>query len=423
MARRAHDLGAVAAGLSLCLASARAVAGSAPTASSAPREQIPEPNEAQLDWEQPIGCLPQPQGGVLYAQCDHARKICLYHDGCLTGTSGPGCVGLERTKGCTAPPEPQVTQALLEARGYRFVRARAEAPNGWMRDERGRVFQVEFDMNRRIWLGARWLPGVGQGGRQELGRAGLELGLRAETLSDDTRLRHRFHVLNGELTLNPLAVDAMLLRYDASKESEHPLMRVTTFWPPARHDLFMNIGPWVDLLGVELRPRGSEDETHLRFAGAGLVWDLWHAPELTSFARLRLGAAAEDLYVDRPEVGHRLALTPVAHLETDVMLGRAGMHRVTVAAGYEPPLVWDKPGEAAPEARHRFRGEAAYELIVLAINDQPVTVRMAAEGGYRTDVEQGAGWDLRGGLGLRFNLWAPGPPGGLREQIREARGE
>ena len=35
---------------------------------------------------------------------------------------------------------------------------RADAPYGWQRDERGRVFQVNFDLRKRLYFGAAYTP-------------------------------------------------------------------------------------------------------------------------------------------------------------------------------------------------------------------------------------------------------------------------
>lgn len=383
----------------------------------------PAASPEQLRWDQPIRCLRGPKGRQLFVQCDVDRKRCLFHDGCIPGTSGARCERMERLAGCGAWQNDELTYQELRKRGMRFEAARAESPPGWTRDERGRVFQTEFDMNRRGWLGARYRPSYGPQDRYEVGRVGFETGLRAEWLSDDTRTRHRVHLLEGELTINPLGARALLLRYDTSRESGEPLLRITTFWPPERHDLYMNLGWFAEAGGLEFRPRSSQDETLLRFVGAGLTWDLWHSLELDSYARLRVGAAFEDLYLDRDDLNHRLALTPLAWLESDVLFDPAGLHRLTVRSGIEPPLIWLDDEHALPSFRVRFLNEAAYELVVVAINDQPLSLRIAASGGYRSDLDgEASGWELGGAAGLRVNFWAPAPDPDDRQRVQELRG-
>jgi hypothetical protein len=56
----------------------------------------------------------------------------------------------------------------------------------------------------------------------------------------------------------------------------------------------------------------------------------------------------------------------------------------------------------------RLRAKLQYEAIVLAINDQPLTLKLAAGGEKRDDIfgvpDQ---WAFVMDAGLRFSLWAP----------------
>ena len=392
--------------------------------------QSPSPPNAEpgdepvLDWSKPILCLSDDRGTRIYTQCDLDHKRCLFHDGCVPGTSGKGCVPLDRIKGCTDFGSGGQIYQELRRDGVRFVRAGAETPPGWQRDTEGRVFQTHFDMNRRLWLGAHWLPSYGSPDRYELGSVGFDTGLRVEWLSESTRVRHRLHVANGELWINPLGARGTLLRYDGSIESESPLLRVTTFWPPERHDLYANIGWFSEAVGVEFRPRGSQDETLLRVLGAGPTWDLWHSNDLGSFLRVKLGAALDDLMLTGGEqVAHRWTLTPLTGVELDVLIDEQGLHRLSGSSGFELPLVWDG---AAPEPAptYRFLNELAYELVVLAIDDQPLSLRVAVGGGYRNDLlEAASGWELTGSAGMRFSFWAPAPDASDARRIVEVRGQ
>jgi len=58
--------------------------------------------------------------------------------------------------------------------------------------------------------------------------------------------------------------------------------------------------------------------------------------------------------------------------------------------------------------RQRLRARLQYEAVVLAINDQPLTLKVAAGGEKRNDLlgvpDQ---WAFVMDAGLRFSLWAP----------------
>lgn len=54
-----------------------------------------------------------------------------------------------------------------------------------------------------------------------------------------------------------------------------------------------------------------------------------------------------------------------------------------------------------------MKGRVAYEAIVFALNDYPVTFLAELRGAWRTDVPALPGLELVGQTGLRFSLWAP----------------
>lgn len=275
-------------------------------------------------------------------------------------------------------------------------------PPGWQRDERGQLFQVNFDLNRRFWLGSQWLFAAGD---TDVDGVELDVGLRGDAVSWDARKRYRFHGLLGSLTLDPLTLRATLFRADASYDHEEPILRITTFFgAPKRHDLFLAIGWWGDLLTVEHHPRGSAPETQLRVVGGGPTWDLWQDADLTSFVRLRAGANLEHHFVRSSGGYSAWALAPLAYLEADITFDRGGFHHLLFASGFEGVFVLD----GTPELQKRFVNEVGYEVIVLAINDQPVTLRAVVGGGYREDLAVGpSGWEVTARVGLRTSLWAP----------------
>jgi hypothetical protein len=389
------------------------------------------PPRVQLSWNLPVTCLMDGTGVVrLRYQCPAAsgdgetEVVCRYSGGREVREDGGDGPELERTQPCayydtiTYRGLAELLQERLPP-GARLVPAIAEAPPGWRRDERGRVFQVNFDLYRRVYLGTRWLPALVSPTGLQLGRVGLEVGSRIEVLSDDLRTRYRLQVLTGEVLLNPLGVTGTFLRFDASRDAEDPLLRITTFWgTPARHDLYADVAGWFDVLGVDYRPRNSVDEIQLRFLAGGFTWDFWHAADMYSYVRLRGGVAFDDLYLDRDGVDNRLALTPVVSVEGDFTFDADGFHHLTFVSAWEAPLVWREDG-GVPAFTQRFLNEAAYEVIFLAINDQPLTFRVAVGGGYRDDVESPArGWELTAGAGLRFSFWVP-----AREEVSEVLAE
>jgi hypothetical protein len=70
------------------------------------------------------------------------------------------------------------------------------------------------------------------------------------------------------------------------------------------------------------------------------------------------------------------------------------------------------PDEVGARAQ-RLRARLRYETILLAINDQPLSLRLDAGSEKRSDIPGLADrWALVANAGLRFSLWAPPRPAG-----------
>jgi len=380
-----------------------------------------------LDPRAPILCMYDERGLPVRVQCDapsHPGQ-CLVASACVPGTGGAGtCQWLERLRGCDQPADAEATLAQLVGDRTR-VSARADVIDGWWRDELGRVFQVEFDLNRRFWLGARWIATAHEGEVAALDGAGFDSGFRVDVLHDDLATRTRFRFLESDVTLAPLTLYARLLAVDSSSDGDEPFLRVTTFvGEPRRHDVYLTAGYWTELLAVEHAPRGSVDDTFVRFTGAGITWDLWHDADMTSFVRLRGGAALDEALRDGHDAA--LAVTAVAAFEAELGFDRGGFHRLTLSSVYEAPW-FDDPLTAGDDLeRHtRWSNEIAYELVLVAIDDQPITLVAGVQGGFRDDLGDPAhnGWEVSASAGLRVSLWAPAPDHEARERAEARRAD
>jgi hypothetical protein len=57
---------------------------------------------------------------------------------------------------------------------------------------------------------------------------------------------------------------------------------------------------------------------------------------------------------------------------------------------------------------NKLKGVVAYERVLVAINDQPLSLRLSLSGLARDDLAGGArNVELGGTAGLRFSFWAP----------------
>jgi len=296
-------------------------------------------------------------------------------------------------------------------------------PPGFFRDVDGRVFQVGFDLNQRFWLGLGYRHLFFEDASDGGGLA-LDLGFRVDSLSGDTRKKTRWRVLEMDFvptTKGRLRLEGSLMRFDTSTIGDRPFLKLTTFvGGPARHDLYLQGGWWMDLLGLEYRQRHGvtpSDETRLRFGAVGVHWDLWQDADLTSYVRLKVGGAVDSRFADE-EVA-KVSLTPVAALEGEVTFDDAGFHHLTFGSSAELELGPMTRGALDP--KWRFDNRLAYEVIALAIDDQPISLRLGGRATHREGVVDGGGWELAAEASLRMSFWVPPRDLAARDEARRVR--
>ena len=104
----------------------------------------------------------------------------------------------------------------------------ADVPFGFYRDQQGRLMQVSFDLQQRLWLGVAYAPRRRSSGTVEIAPAAFEFGAAYEVTTPDGHTRHRFRVLDGEARLHPFGFDVTAFRYDLSHHYDDPIVRITT---------------------------------------------------------------------------------------------------------------------------------------------------------------------------------------------------
>lgn len=335
-------------------------------------------------------------------QCDDREKTCLWAPDGELDRQGRVKRDLERAQSCV--PVPASALAERRARGYRMVRALPDAPYGWERDERGRVFQVNFDLKRRLYLGAAWAP-QRRGGQSDLGRTAIDFGVLVWEHLHRSRspTRHRVRLVEGQARIAPYSGELVLAHYDVSRHYDNPLLRITTFvGRPRRSDLTLHLGAWLEAGGVEMHGGELGNARLWRLATAQATLDVWQSADLESFARVRAGVGVEGASQDG--ASDRTAVTPGGALESELTLDRRGFHHIGAEVAHERPRYVD----GADGSAQRTRAQVHYEVIVLAVNDQPLSLRLSAGADRRDDL---AGlddrWALTAQAGLRFSLWAP----------------
>jgi hypothetical protein len=354
-----------------------------------------------LKWDVPSRCLVR--GDVYYrAQCDEKERRCLVAPDGELDPDGVATARLERAPECVGPP---LLITDLTSRGYAIVPALAEAPPGWYRDERQRVMQVDFDLNTRFYLGGGGLfvsDGPWSGNAVIAGGGRWD---RPFTWWDAPGLA-RMHFLEGWASADGNHGELLVFGVDASRVYPTPLLRITTFFgKPRRFDPPLYFGLWAEGLRMEfLETDGGEAFDRTMMANGAVTVDLWRSKDLADFVRVRVGAGYEEAMG-----GDWSSFVPHAAVEGELTLGRNGFHHVRASALSE----WltnsgDGLDARLAENRSRLTVKGEYEVILFALNNQPVSFALEAKATKRDDVpDYATGWIVQGGAQLRFSLWAP----------------
>lgn len=396
------------AGSALLVPRQYGVAGSLDPQGRPPVEPLPDGELPLMRWDEPVSCgflqpTPDVPSGHFRIQCDETKRVC--HVAALRELSDEGVEGFEpltRVQECAVFPSDDWGRRFND--GYRYVRAIAEAPPGWVRDARGRVMQVNFDLHRRIYIGGGYSPLRLNDGSTDVTRYRTEFGVRVEFPGDDGEpTLHRLHILESELFFDTYSADVTLIRYDYSADRQAPFLRVTSFFgTPRRLDLNLDASGYFKALQLEWIRRNNETNSFLTLGDAEVVFDLWHSKDLVSYVRIRAGAA-----VEQDALRRFLSAKPVAAFEGDLTLDSDGFHHLTFMAQAEK-LFFDPEVPGRVRNPQRLRAKAAYEVIFIAINDQPLSLIAEGRATYRDDLPAyDPGWEYSGTVGLRFSFWAP----------------
>ena len=359
-----------------------------------------------MDTDHPVMCLRDASDLVWRIQCDPRTRVCLYAPNEELDSTGGRVKGLERARTCEL--DAPFDRKAMEAQGFTFVAGRVDAPYGWMRDERQRVFQVNFDLRRRMYFGVAYTPQKIMDNPLQSTRTSVDFGLFVYNYLSDgkTPTRHRLRLFEGAVHMQPFSAEVVVAHYDMSHRFLDPLLRITTFvGTPARHDLVLDLGMWSEVGSLELHQTPMGNSQLWRHATAQVTLDLWQSSDLDSFARIRTGLGLEG---QRDDVnGYRSAVTESSAFDLDWVLDPAGFHNLRFEISHEIPRYFTTTATTGQYVQ-RFKANLQYEQIILAINDQPLSLTAAAGGQKRNDLPGVPDtWAFVFDLGLRFSLWAP----------------
>ncbi len=398
----------------------RAAPGAAPAPVLPPPRLVPATADLRaaagaqtLRWGVPSRCLERPTG-AWRVQCDPSTKTCLGAPDAELGPDGEPRAPLDRAPPCE---QPAVREGDLARQGFAIVPGLAESPPGWKRDERQRVMQVNFDLHRRLWLGG----GYALGGSQPWSRQGqVAAGIRTDVPFEwmGAPALARVSVLDGWAATDGSAGEIVGLVVDASRAYPTPLLRLTTFvGKPRRYDPPLYFGLWAEVARFEtlkvpdaaILAGPTRRYDRQAAAAAAVTLDLWRSRDLGSFVRLRGGAG----YETANDWAGGESWVPSGGAEADLTLDGGGFHHLRallLAEAIRPAHALD-PAVVAPglqRNRARYTAKAEYEVVVLAVNDQPLSLVLDLRAQKRDDVPgYPTGWLTQAVASARFSLWAP----------------
>lgn len=402
------------------LAALTAFAAGALWPSVARSEDLP-----QIRWDKPVVCMRNTAGEEVRVQCaepppvaeGEGKKPGARRFTCLVAPNAMRAYGgeLDRVQECSRNDEPDAYRKLV-ASGAQMVSAIAEAPPGYARSEAGRVYQVKFDLLNRVYLGVNWQPTFNRGGLGlesfNLGRAQAEMGISLSVLSPRGRSRHDMKILDGSAALDDMELKGMLFSYDYQHMHRRPAFWITSFiGPPQVFDVTPRLGWGFRLVTINDRPPAFRNTFDLEVAEAHLSWNPWQSNDMFSHLRFEVGGDFGKFWEDRGLLAKGLETGAwyagiTSAVKSRFSLGEGGLHYIFLDVAYHRPTFVESTYSG--ESIHRVRASMAYEAIVLAVNDQPVSLRVAAIGSSRQDPATGAqSFEATALAGLRVSFWAP----------------
>jgi hypothetical protein len=385
--------------------------GIAAAASPARADEIP-----RLRWDRPVRCMTGPDGKMVRVQCDndaHPTECLVAPNFSAEGTE------LRRVSECSVITDPKA-YAILSHTGARMTAAVAEAPPGFSRSDKGRAYQTKFDLLDRVFIGLAYAPVFARGGegtptpqKFSMGLARAELGMDASLLSSHGRSRHDFQVLTGALSFTDFHFNGLVFAYDYQQVHRRPAFWVTTFFgDPKVYPAAIPFGWGTRLLNVEDRPAAAPSTFDMEITEVHLSWNPWQSSDMYSRLRLEAGADVGKAWADRTQIANGLSTGRwyagfTSALRLRVALGDGGLHYLFADVAYlHPTLIPNSANPALP--LNKLKGTVAYERVLIAINDQPLSLRLTAGGTVRDDLAGGArNVEISSTAGLRFSFWAP----------------
>ncbi|MBK9258642.1 MAG: hypothetical protein IPM54_02275 [Polyangiaceae bacterium] len=371
-----------------------------------------EPTMPVINYDRKVTCYDLADGKSVRVQCDTDAKgktVCLVAPNQMQGTGDP----LERVQPCEHRTDADYSALSKRAK---MVPAIAEAPPGYARSELGRAFQVKFDLLKRFYIGAGWAPTLQSNKGFEVpagfpfARGHAELGIVLSVLSPRGRSRHDMHLLEGSASFADLEVRGTLFSYDYQHEHRRPAFWISTFFgEPEVHPFLPRMGWGFRLLSVLDRQPSYRNSLDMEFGEVHIAYNPWQSSDMYSNFRLEVGVDVGAHWSDRQTIKRENGnyfIGPTFAAKSRISLGKGGLHYLFSDLNVRRSTIVS--GEYTGATVNRLTGSLAYEGVLIAINDQPVSLRLATEGRTQNDFMRDVrAVELRFLAGLRMSFGAP----------------
>lgn len=287
-----------------------------------------------------------------------------------------------------------------------------ESVDDWEVDGQGRRLRVGFD------TGTRWVAGGGlatgwAGAGDAIATGHVETGAFVRHLldypADDVAWKMTHAVLPTRLVLRGvddverLDLETTLYRGHFTRWTKHGWITVPTS-PPKRIPFPLNVGLQGVVGGFATRPNDPGIAAELSIVHTDVVLDFWRARALGSYAQVSVGTSY-DLQLLGSFAG-TTGIVGVAHVISPFASVELAVHheyergRQAVDARVRGAWLWSSQAGWGPRAQ----AAASYEVIVIAVNDQPVSLYVDAAYRFEGLSSASAAHDLRATAGLRFGV-------------------
>ncbi len=272
-------------------------------------------------------------------------------------------------------------------------------------DKTKQRYQISFDLQDRLYLGALWSPMVKEGQSLTANHFTFNFGYNTFLFNDVNTNRYRFKALDGEISLNPFNFDISLFEFDFANNQEKPLFWLTTFLgEPRRYDTNLKLGFKTKIGRVQYHPLGSENYVNIEAVNALLAVNFYQSKDMINFFRLKMGPGFGVLFSDDSPNDMQYNFLAKAGLEGKFILDSWGRHMLSLDVEGTIPF------NTADKWKSSFYGEASigYEMVFMAISDEPVSLVAKLSGQYREDIpDRKSKWAANFSLGLNFSLGTP----------------